>query len=601
MKPTRIHHLLAAFLCILTACSSDNLLEQENHSTVSFRISIPREMGTRSDEATPQYTLAWTLFAINESEGKETKKYVDSGSRILNDIEEEPVINLNLAKGGLYKIVFCAYNAESKFASYNEREAIISVNYENAAVIQTNDDMYVGSYEPIRVEDGEINQTITLKRPFAQLNWATRDLDAPTVTPYLKGSKAYVEVIGELFTSLDLFDNSLTNPFNSYQFREFDCSNLQSEFLSIGEDGSKYMLLASNLLLTGTEPSTLKCEMKFSGNVNVTASVENASVAPDYKTNIYGRLITEPADITVNLAPYSAINPIIIHTAADFVKRILAGENVEVPEGETIDLGGCNEITLSDGQTLTVNGTLLLENEQIKVRDGNEATITGTGLIKSRSTSDGNLIEVNNESTLNLQNISIECLSTQKSTAAIINNNSTVKMSNTKISCYMSCIRALDNGRVLLTNCNLISEGYIKNGISYNGSYAVYTSNSIIEIDCCQISANYGDICLMSNSECKILNSYITIKTFKSNEGTLINECVNVNEDSKLIIESGKFKWRSPSNFIELGSGQVIISGGQFSSRINVSENIIIDSAYTQSYIKDTTDNAYWYTIIPKS
>ena len=607
MKINHIYSLLVALLCLMTGCSSDNLLEQDNRSSVSFRISIPCEMGTRSEEVTPQYILAWTLFAVNEGEGKETKKYVDSDSCILDEIEDELEINLNLAKGAVYKIIFCAYNADSDFASFDERQGVISIDYSKASVIQSGDDMFVGSYGPIHVEDGVIDKTIALTRPFALLNWASKDLDAPTVTPYLKDSKAHVSVSGDIYTSLDLFDNSLSSPINGHTFPEFDCNNLTTETISMGNDDAKYVLLASNLLLTGTESSTLNCEMKFSGNVSVTASVDNTSVAPDFKTNIYGSLITDPANITVNLAPYSAINPIIIHTAAEFVKRILAGEDVEVPEGETIDLSGCNEIALSDGQTLTVNGTLLLENEQIKIRDGNEATIIGTGLIKSASTSDSNLIGAVEGGILNISNVSIENYIKTSGKAAVYADNGTLKINNVSItSSNADCVSVINGSNLKIDSSKLTTKDNIFLTKKIFGQSISIKSCSKAEVNDCIINSQSG--IEINNASCYIKDSNIKTESITYDGSVGYNHCFYLRSNASLIINGGKY-YTTTSYVIYKNSGaenvSVDIQGGQFNrsnyfgdisiySIVNVSD-IFSEDKFECIYEKDSEDGlSYW-------
>lgn len=301
MKTINIAISFLAMASIMASCSEELPLDEpRSEATASFSISVPSEVGTRAD-ANPLdgvLTLEWTVFELTDNG---SPRIFTSGTRPIESVSEEQTLELRLSTGMQYKITFCAYNNEHRsFAYYDNGK--VKVNYAAADIIQIGDDLFTGCSSIFTANDEGHDETVVLRRPFAQLNWGASDLETPTVAPYLKGSTGSVTVESELFQTYDLFTEEMIDPVDgSFTFKEFDCSILSNETLGIPLFETKYRLLASNLLLIGKDKTTINCKMTFSGNVEAEAVVSGAPMAPNYRTNIYGGLISDPRSITLSL------------------------------------------------------------------------------------------------------------------------------------------------------------------------------------------------------------------------------------------------------------------------------------------------------------
>lgn len=307
MKTINIALSLLTMAAAMASCSDsyDELpvAEPQTEITASFRISVPTEAGTRADgdEATGQYTLEWTVFDVTDSANP---KIFIKDSKTLESLSAEQTLELQLIKEMQYKITFCAYNAgHQSFAHYDEGK--VMVNYSAAGSIQLGDDLFIAASDTFKATRDLHEETVTLTRPFAQLNWGASDLEAITVSPYLEGTTACVTVESGLYQTLDLLTGEYSDPVDgAFTFDAFDCSKLPDVEHDIPMYKEKYRLLASNLLLIGENSATIDCKMTFSGNIDAVAEVKNAPLEKNFRTNIYGGLISDPASLNLSINDY---------------------------------------------------------------------------------------------------------------------------------------------------------------------------------------------------------------------------------------------------------------------------------------------------------
>lgn len=309
MKTINVALSLLAIAAAVASCSDsyDELpvAESQTNITASFHISVPTETGTRADgdEVSSQYILEWTVFDVTDS--ADPKIFI-KGEKSLESLAADQTVELQLIKEMQYKITFCAYdNSHKTFAHYED--GMIKVDYSKAESIQIGDDIYTAASDSFEAVKDMEEIKVTLTRPFAQLNWGASDLHAITVSPYLNGTTACVTVESGLYHTLDLLTGEYSDPINeAFTFKAFDCGNLtevdQDHGIPMYQD--KYRLLASNLLLIGDNPATINCKMTFSGNIDAVATVANAPLEKNYRTNIYGGLISDPASLNLSINEY---------------------------------------------------------------------------------------------------------------------------------------------------------------------------------------------------------------------------------------------------------------------------------------------------------
>lgn len=303
MKTINIAISILAAVASLASCSdySDEIPANINRTPAkaSFHISIPGESGTRADEEVTgaDYTLEWTVFEITD---KGEPKIFSTGRKTIESLTAIQDVDLQLVNDIQYKITFCAYDDNHRsFAHYDNGK--VEVDYAAADSIQIGDDLFIGASASFRATGEDHTESVRLSRPFAQLNWGSADLESSTVSPYLSGTKASVTVEATLYQTLDLFSGEFSDSLEGFTFSEFDCSRLSDADHGIKMYEKDYRLLASNLILIGSGTSTINCKMTFTGNVEVEATVANAPLTPNFRTNIYGSLISNSAGITLSV------------------------------------------------------------------------------------------------------------------------------------------------------------------------------------------------------------------------------------------------------------------------------------------------------------
>ena len=157
-----------------------------------------------------------------------------------------------------------------------------------------------------------MNETVTLKRPFAQLNFATSDWDA-AVASGLNVATTSVEV-KQLLPTLNL-DNGLAE--GTPADVTFTDAALPGESITIG--GNAYKYLALNYLLMDATRSTVdvKLTAKESASDLRVLEVSSVPVQRNYRTNIYGNLLTSTTTFNVTIDPEFATPDIESHLTWD--------------------------------------------------------------------------------------------------------------------------------------------------------------------------------------------------------------------------------------------------------------------------------------------
>lgn len=196
MKKTTIFSLFAAAsLLTLASCSSENDLPATGDG-VSITVSLPADLsrgtfgdGTGEGDCATLDNLQWSVFEVL-NDGQLHFVYSDKKAAFSTSQTRETV-ELPLAKGKKYQVAFYADDKDNNFASYTN--GVINVNYANAASNQAAEDAFVG-YSQVFTVKGPYNETVTLNRPFAQLNWGTDDLGAKAIKPLINDLTAEVQV-----------------------------------------------------------------------------------------------------------------------------------------------------------------------------------------------------------------------------------------------------------------------------------------------------------------------------------------------------------------------------------------------------------------------
>ena len=354
-------------------------------STVSFSVGTP-EIATRaySDGA----TATKLQYAVYNAAGEElTDLTVTNG-----EIHGSTTVNLQLTTGNTYSVIFWAA-AENAPYTVDFGAKTMTVDYSNAVSNdETRDAFY--KYHTFTVK-GAHTETIELKRPFAQLNIGTSDYAATSSAGY---TPAYSYVKVPVSKVLNLVDGSVDTAADV----EFKLAAIpQGETFPV----SGYDYLSMNYLLVPADKTVVDLTFGYSENnttVEKTRTVGSVPVQRNYRTNIYGQLLTSKVNVNVEIEPdYDGS-----HVADDLMLAAAVGGEVTLTEDVELD----KPLNVQANMVINLNGKTISaefakgDGAVVEIAEGVSAKLIG-GTIKSLA--ENGDAAINNAGNLVLSNVTI--------------------------------------------------------------------------------------------------------------------------------------------------------------------------------------------------
>ena len=354
--------LAATTLLLATSCQQDEVFVDGNEATVTFEVGTP-EIATRAFSLGEKATKL--QYAVYDAEFN----YVDrEGLHGTIDFNKQANVPLQLAAGKTYKVLFWADaygNAQDAPYTVDFAALKMNVNYTGAVC---NDESRDAFYNLVEVTVGQANETkeVTLRRPFAQLNIGTDDLDK------LDGvSAAKTQVKVNVYNQLDLKTGFVTTG-STATAQTFTLADRPAETEAFPVNGYKY--LAMNYLLVGKDKTVVDVEFSYGADAATakTRTYTGIPVQPNYRTNIYGSLLTQGIDFDVEIEPgynddnkhgmvdgktYMRVDNIEEFNAAfadGDIDMIILGDNIDLNSTLT-RAGGDPVLTVSAGKDLIID------------------------------------------------------------------------------------------------------------------------------------------------------------------------------------------------------------------------------------------------------
>lgn len=295
---TKFFSMFAVVAMLLTtSCSNDetNELISGEPVTTSFKVQLPNSIGTRPNKG------AKKAFADGKTATK--LKYMvfdENGVRVTAIPTGEEAINLTtdvqltLITGKKYKIVFWAANANAPYTL--DETGKVTVNYEGMKANDESLDAFCRCYE--YTAGTEVENPVKLYRPFAQLNVGTADMAKAEQNGFAKAAAQTKVQVSGIANEL----NVLTGAVSGTADVTCDLAAIPS-----GESFPKagYDYLSMDYLLVGKENKTV-VDVKWTvtdGTFNSERTFTNVPLQGNYRTNIFGNLLTSPTDFNVEIDP----------------------------------------------------------------------------------------------------------------------------------------------------------------------------------------------------------------------------------------------------------------------------------------------------------
>ena len=312
MKRCFYSMMAAMALLLLSACSSDDELSQGNgnEALVSFNVELSGGMQNKAiSDGTTAKNLTVHVFDENGTYLSELDKTVE-----LN--EKKKSVSINLVKGKTYSFLFWAsVNKENSPYSFGVDGKTITVDYNDAKANDESRDAFLGVVKNKAVE-ASFEENVTLKRPFAQINFLTDDIaDAGKNGLTIDENTHSSITLSKVATTLNPFTNTVGG-FTEAEviFGEAAIPAL-SETVTMGSapDAKTYNYLGTAYFLVpaeGENPNAGKDQaMSNSATLKIKdingegLKVENVPVQWNYRTNIYGSLLTATGNFNVTIVP----------------------------------------------------------------------------------------------------------------------------------------------------------------------------------------------------------------------------------------------------------------------------------------------------------
>lgn len=297
MKTKFFSMFAVAAMLLTTSCSNDetNELISGEPVTTSFKVQLPNSIGTRPNKGAKKAfadgKTATVLKYMVFDENNNRIATIPTGEKAINLSTD---VQLSLITGKKYKIVFWAANAEAPYTI--DETGKVTVNYKG---MKTNDeslDAFCRCYE--FTAGAEVENPVKLYRPFAQLNVGTKDMDKAVKAGFNKDAAKTKVVVSGIANALNLLTGEVSGE------AEVTC-NLNA--IPTGETFPKegYEYLSMDYLLVGKETKSV-VDVKWQitdGATTVDRTFTNVPLQGNYRTNIFGNLLTATTDMNVEIDP----------------------------------------------------------------------------------------------------------------------------------------------------------------------------------------------------------------------------------------------------------------------------------------------------------
>lgn len=294
--------MLTALVTTFAGCQSEDLEVPGGDGNVTFTVEIPGDAGSR---AFGYGTSAKSLrYAVYDADNGDALAF--SGSASFASGSMSTTVSLDLVNGKNYKIAFFAYYNSNGVYSFSAENKTVTVNYAQMATTTTQTRDYDCFYRLYECKvTGPISETIELTRPVAQVNWGTDDYD-PVNNKFVEnayGTSLRTRVKVKAYKTLNILDGSVADEVEVYSNR---AQSPVSSSYGTFPLGDQYTYLSMIYLLIPQQAPvldiSLECYRGTSTLVN-TVSATNVPVERNFRTNIYGSLLTSQADYKVEKQP----------------------------------------------------------------------------------------------------------------------------------------------------------------------------------------------------------------------------------------------------------------------------------------------------------
>ena len=290
---------MSALMLMATSCADDQTsdLKAGAESTVTITAQLPGDMGTRAfADGTKATELHYAVYEKGTTIRLAVCKKADGtkgqleGTATMTGLQT--TISLQLTTGKEYDFVFWADAPGDNVYTFNSENQTVTVNYANAENNTDNLDAFFGQKKALKVS-GNMSISQELRRPFAQINIGTDDFDAAAAAGYTV-SESTIGVA--TYKTLNLLSGEVSDPVTA----TFVKKPIPTEDSKFSVNSKDYKYLSMSYVLVPKDKETVDIAFDYT---LTNRTFTNVPVQRNYRTNIYGSLLTNTADFNVVIAP----------------------------------------------------------------------------------------------------------------------------------------------------------------------------------------------------------------------------------------------------------------------------------------------------------
>ena len=415
---------LAAMAMTSTSCSDElenGASANGNEVAVSFKVQLENAVGSRAiGDGTNAKYLAFAVYkeAVNDTIDNEVEALRQDNIEVDSETLTATVTT-RLVKGQTYNFIFWAQNEKTKTGTdaapvykgtyYDVKDLRnIEVLYGTNNSIAANDekrDAFYAVEKELKIT-GPINETITLKRPFAQVNVGTKIgslAEAATAETTITQSKMVIKgVASKLHPYSGKVSEAKDVTYTLANIPESNHTDLAGDLKDVKDVDYEYLSM-NYILVNDQDPGTAnKIDGTKKGLVNATFEVweanatkavntfeiPNVPVQRNWRTNIIGDILSETVTFNIVIDPkfdtdengedrnyvlaekleYAAVNGGVVTLQDDVTLdgpiEITNDVNMVVNlNGKTISFSGKEDKTLHNAIFCVKKGTLTINGE----------------------------------------------------------------------------------------------------------------------------------------------------------------------------------------------------------------------------------------------
>ena len=280
----KLIYLLLAMPLLFTSCSNDEEMASEETVQVSFSTELPKRIGTRASAT--DLNVNKVVCAVFEN-GEE----ISALRKVITIQEGEDIVFApRLIKGRTYDVVFWAMKDDN----YNVDDMKTITRASVATATESDFDAFT---ESVEVEvTGSKSETITLKRPFAQLNLGVTTEDWNAVeTLGMTPDKIDIKVTGK-----DTF-NARTGAVTGGDVEITRNLIVSGSDLTAGNSTYKSIAMCYVYPDDGQENKDITYSIYDKNNevIRKDVTIQNIPLENNYRTNVVGGLLTGTITYTI--------------------------------------------------------------------------------------------------------------------------------------------------------------------------------------------------------------------------------------------------------------------------------------------------------------